>query len=152
MKIPEPLFKLINLAVGLMLRSPVHRLASKSLMLITFTGRKSGKVYTTPIRYLHVDDKVRCFTSKSTGWWKNLVSNRGVTLFLAGESITYQAEVTIDDKDVIKDALVKFLAIYPQDSVYHDIRVEPDGNLNPADLNNALENTVLMDLTPAPTA
>lgn len=35
--------KFINSAVALLLRSPLHSIASKSLMLLTFTGRKSGK-------------------------------------------------------------------------------------------------------------
>ena len=34
-----------------LLRSPLHKLASKNTLLITFTGRKSGKKYTTPVNY-----------------------------------------------------------------------------------------------------
>lgn len=34
------------------LRSPLHGLINKSIMLITYTGRKSGKVYTIPVNYV----------------------------------------------------------------------------------------------------
>ncbi|MDE0053611.1 MAG: hypothetical protein OXT64_05055, partial [Gammaproteobacteria bacterium] len=48
MRIPEPLFVVINAGMRLLLRSPLHALASRSLMLITFTGRVTGRTYTTP--------------------------------------------------------------------------------------------------------
>ena len=35
-----------------LLRSPLHRLMSTSTLLITYTGRKSGQVYTTPVNYV----------------------------------------------------------------------------------------------------
>ncbi len=43
-------------------RSPLHFLVSKSIMLITFTGRKTGNRYTTPISYLPEGDTVTVFT------------------------------------------------------------------------------------------
>ena len=39
--------RLGNLFVASMLRSPLHGLLSGSVMLITVTGRKSGRRYTT---------------------------------------------------------------------------------------------------------
>ena len=35
--------RVMNKFPALLLRSPLHRLISKSVLLITFTGRKSGK-------------------------------------------------------------------------------------------------------------
>ena len=40
---------LVTRAMKLVLRSPVHKMVSKTVLLITFTGRKSGKTYTTPV-------------------------------------------------------------------------------------------------------
>ena len=37
----------VNRAMKLVLRSPMHGLVSKTVLLITFTGCKSGKTYTT---------------------------------------------------------------------------------------------------------
>ena len=42
---------LINSLVTAILRSPWHGMRSNRLLLLTFTGRKSGKEFTTPIRY-----------------------------------------------------------------------------------------------------
>lgn len=33
------------------LRSPFHGMLSNGMMLITITGRKTGKTYTTPVGY-----------------------------------------------------------------------------------------------------
>ena len=63
MRIPEFFFALINPIVRFLLRSPIHGLWSGSLMLITFTGRKTRRFYTTPVRYLQRDGAVWAFTS-----------------------------------------------------------------------------------------
>jgi len=40
-----------NLFVIGLLRSPLHRLASGSLLLITYRGRRSGRRFTIPVIY-----------------------------------------------------------------------------------------------------
>jgi hypothetical protein len=44
-------------------------MASRSVMLITFTGKKSGKAYLTPINYARKGDQVTAFTGAK--WWRN---------------------------------------------------------------------------------
>lgn len=48
----ERFSQLMNCVPQLLLRSPLHGLMSNRYLLITFTGRKSGKRYTTPVAYL----------------------------------------------------------------------------------------------------
>ena len=43
------LYGLINPAVCSLLRSPLHGLMSKNTLLLEFTGRKSGRLLSTPI-------------------------------------------------------------------------------------------------------
>ena len=61
----------------LLLRSPLHFLMSRSLLLITYEGRKSGRRYTTPLRYTREGEVIRCFTSGTTQWWRNLGRRKG---------------------------------------------------------------------------
>ena len=42
---PEKLAKIVNPVVKALLRSPLHRLVSKHLMLLTFSGRRTGSTY-----------------------------------------------------------------------------------------------------------
>lgn len=60
----------VNSTVKFILRSPVHGMISKAFLLITFTGRKSGKTYTTPVSYSRRGDELSIFTHAR--WWKNL--------------------------------------------------------------------------------
>lgn len=39
----KPAFRVINPLMEALLRSPLHGLVSDSLLLVTFTGRKSGR-------------------------------------------------------------------------------------------------------------
>jgi len=141
-RIPELFFVIINPIVGLLLRSPVHGLWSESLMLITFTGRRTGRVYTTPVRYLESGDAVWVFTSLETKWWKNLRGGATVTLRIRGEDRPYRAEATADAPDNIRSALGEFLSHFPQDVPYYDIRLGPDGRVSQGDLEKAAQRTV----------
>ena len=47
---------LINPYVSAILRSPVHSLLSKQVLLLTYTGRKSGNPHTIPVGYIRDGD------------------------------------------------------------------------------------------------
>lgn len=141
MKIPEPLFVIVNPAVRTLLRSPFHWLASKSLMLITFRGRNTGKVFTTPVRYVRASGGIRAFTSRENQWWRNLDDKR-VSLTVGGKTEDYQATIENEDLQVIERQLVSYLTDFPADAVYHDIRVS-NGKLDADDLARALPNVVI---------
>jgi hypothetical protein len=49
--VPLWIFSVMNPFMKGLLRSPLHRLLSGTLMLLTYTGRKTGKQYTIPIDY-----------------------------------------------------------------------------------------------------
>ncbi len=57
-----------NPIMTLLLRSPLYRLAGPGMMLITYTGRKSGKVYTTPINYSEIDGELLTTSFKGRKW------------------------------------------------------------------------------------
>lgn len=72
MRIPETFFPLINFGMRLTLHSPLHFVVSRSILLLTFTERRSGQRYTIPVRYMQVGDVVRLFSSPHANWWRNL--------------------------------------------------------------------------------
>ena len=64
-RIPEALFPALNPLMRILLNSPLHRLMSGSVMIIYFTGRKTGKRRATPVRYLKESDAcVVCLTGR----------------------------------------------------------------------------------------
>ena len=75
-------FRILNPVMKTILNSPLHRLVSDKIMVITFTGIKSGKEYSTPVSYFMDDGTAYCFTHGK--WWKNLVAGANVKLKLKG--------------------------------------------------------------------
>jgi hypothetical protein len=65
---------LVNPIVRLILRSPVHRLLSGSIALITYRGRKSGKTYTLQAQYVQADGLIYILPGapEQKTWWRNL--------------------------------------------------------------------------------
>lgn len=148
MKIPEPLFKFINPVVRILLNSPIHFLLSKSLMLITFTGRNSGRRFTTPVRYVREDKIVRCFTSAGNQWWRNLRGGANVVLRIEGKNASYHATSVENNPTEVKKWLMFYLAKYPQDASYHDIRIDQDKSLSMEDLEAASKHTIVVEARP----
>ncbi len=65
-----------------LLRSPLHWPLSRYFMLLSWTGRKSGRSYTTPVSYVRDGD--RLFVTTGDRWWRNVVGGGPVMVRLAG--------------------------------------------------------------------
>lgn len=63
----------MNPLISLLLRSPLHFLASKGLMVVRWSGRKSGTRFAIPVGYQRDGDIVTVLISKPAekNWWKN---------------------------------------------------------------------------------
>src|SRR6184192_3137638 len=87
----------INPLIALLLRSPLHGVLSKSTILLTFKGRKSGKIYNLPVGYydLQGDSLVVIPLHR---WWKNLQDNAPVTVWLKGRKYIGVANATQGDE------------------------------------------------------
>lgn len=93
----------LNRVLKALLRSPFHGLLSKNLLLLTFTGRKSGKQYTTPLSRIDKGpDNVAFFTR--TGWWRNLEGGAPVTVRLSGRDRKGIAVPSNDPQAVLQEA------------------------------------------------
>lgn len=145
MKIPVAVIRALNPLVAALLRSPLHGALSGSVLLLTFTGRRSGRIYTTPVSYYREGDTVRCFTSRDTSWWRNLRGGATVTLRIRGEERSGRAEAVWDDPQRVGAALRGFLTQVPRDAGYHDVRLDASGRPDEADLERAAAHTVLVE-------
>lgn len=108
---PEWLFKnIINPTIKLVLKSPLHRLLSNGLALITFTGRKTGKQFSTPAAYHWLDDNTIMFMTRSP-WWKNFQNGETIQLRVKGKTYSATPEL-IHDHDTVWDYISQFLQRY----------------------------------------
>ncbi len=139
---PKWLFKyLVNPLMSTLLRSPLGSKLGQMLLLLSFRGRKSGQVYTTPVSYHRRAGELIVFTDSP--WWKNL---RGapVRLRLAGRRVRGWAEAT-DDPAALLEATLHFL---PQVGVKNARRlalsIPADHEPTPEELRQALQGHALI--------
>ena len=100
-KPPQLARVLINAGVRTILRSPWHGMLSPRLLLLTFTGHKSGKAFTTPIRYVQEGETLLLRVLVEYPWWKNLVGEATVRVLLRGKMRTGTAEVLPEEGGVV---------------------------------------------------
>ncbi len=105
------------------LRSPLHGMLSSGMMLLTITGRKTGKQYTTPVGYYEEGGYMWVITSRDRTWWKNLQNGAGVDLFLKRKSVKGFAEVELDEK-AVEVRMAEYLRHVPQAAKPMGVRME----------------------------
>jgi deazaflavin-dependent oxidoreductase (nitroreductase family) len=98
--LPEAAYRVVNPLFEALLRSPLHSLVSNRLLLITFTGRKSGQEFTTPVAYDREGDTLALTSTTDSDWWRNLRGGQPVSVHLRGERRRAIAELTEDSEEV----------------------------------------------------
>lgn len=145
MRVPEFMFVIVNPVMRFILNSPLHFIFSGSIMVIEWTGRKSGRRYATPVRYMRDGDTIRCSTEKKNLWWRNMRGGAEVTLRIAGQDAAYHANVVDDNFEFVQSYMRDFYAAFPQDAVYMNVRLNPDKTPRADDLARAASETVVIE-------
>jgi len=107
----------LNALVGVVLRSPARRLLS-GVDLVRYSGRRSGRVVTTPTQYARRGDDVVIAVARpeSKTWWRNFVEEGALELFLDGRWVPYRARAVRGDRepDVAAALLQTYLDCFPK--------------------------------------
>jgi len=142
--VPDAAYEVINPAMEALLRSPLHGLVSDSLMLITFTGRKSGDEYTTPVGYWVKDGTV--IVTTHSPWWRNLQGGQPVTLHLQGERRQGIATPR-SDPEIVAEYMQAFIDRKGVDATQRlGIRVNGDREPTREELVDGVEGTVVIEI------
>jgi len=128
------------------LRSPFHGILSDGMMLITITGRKTGKKYTTPVGYYRENGDLWVLTSRDRSWWKNLQGGAEVGLLLKRKPIAAFAIPELDAK-TIHARMCDYIKHIPQAAKSMDIRVE-NGNANAEDVERIAKDRLFVKIKP----
>jgi hypothetical protein len=118
---------------------------SKNTLLLTFTGRVSGKRYTTPVNYALVGDELLIFSRKDRTWWRNLRGGAPVVFQLQGQRLSGWG-VAFDEKAEVEGGLMTYLQAAPNFAKYFEVRLDEEGHPNREDIAQAAYPRVLVKL------
>jgi deazaflavin-dependent oxidoreductase (nitroreductase family) len=88
-----------NPIIKALLYSPLHGFVSGSILLLTFTGRKSGQQYTIPVSYMREEDTITVFTQRKRKWWRNFQGGAPVTVRVRGKNLPATADIVELDEE-----------------------------------------------------
>lgn len=147
----NPIFRTINFTLSVILRSPLHRLLSSNLMLITVIGRKSRQTITVPVAYQQHHREVRIVSERTDRWWRNLRGGAAVTVHLQGREVKGLASV-IEEVDKVLPRLTEHVRHSPTIARMLNVKRNDQGQFNLPDLHHAADRSVvvcvqLQDLT-----
>jgi len=144
LEILNRLTQLANPLVRWLLRSPLHSVVSKDIVLLVHFGRKTGRPYPTPVTYVE-DGNVLYICTSRAGWWKNLAAKPEVKVVLRGEERAGHATVVADDHGRIVAGIKNLLSHVPRDAPFYDIKMS-EGHPDPSDVDRAAAQVVLIEI------
>lgn len=131
-----------NSFMTFMLRSPLHGIMSGSTMLITVTGRKSGRSITTPVNYYQEGDMLWVISNRERTWWRNLKGGVPVKLHLRGREKSGFGEVLLDEAAVAPQ-IGEYVRHLPISARSLGVHIQ-DGQPDPADLRRLAKERVMI--------
>ncbi|HSL30504.1 MAG TPA: nitroreductase/quinone reductase family protein [Anaerolineales bacterium] len=114
--------------VTFFLRTPLHVFLGNT-MLITVTGRKSGKPYSTPVGFYRKGSDLWILTSRERTWWRNVRHGAPVSLLLHGRVMKAYAEAELDERTV-EERLCDYVRHVPMSARSLGIRMQQGAPLS----------------------
>src|SRR5689334_16989016 len=85
--------------VTFFLRTPLRVFLGNTL-LITVTGCKTGKQYSTPVGFYTDGEDLWVLTNRDRTWWRNVKGGAEVSLLLKGRTVRARAEAELETRAV----------------------------------------------------
>lgn len=148
MKVPEWAFRFVNPIVIALLSSPLRGLLGGSIVVMRYSGKKSGREYRVPVRFIRDGDDIIVSTSKDTAWWRNFLGGGDAKLLIDASESSYSGDAIVDNDQVIAPLLRDILSQHPGDAVYMDINMT-NGQPDDDSLLDALGRSVVVRFAPA---
>lgn len=104
--------------VASLLDSPLHRVLSGSTDLVRYTGRRSGRQFTTPTQYAWREDDLLILVGRpeTKTWWRNFREDRDLDVLVQGRwlPMTARAVIGADEPAAIGPLLEAYLRRFPK--------------------------------------
>lgn len=103
------LLRLVNPMLGLLLRTPLAGPARKQLMVLSFTGRKTGRSFTIPVSAHAIDGQLYALTGAP--WKQNFRGGAPARVVYDGETTPMRGEL-VSDRAVVADLFLRCAESY----------------------------------------
>ena len=139
-----------NFFIQTIVSSPLHPRLGSGFAVITVEGRKTGRLYSTPINVVNEGGLFTVFSLRGRHWWRNLRGGRLAQLRLSGKQYSVRGEV-IETRGEVLAGLRCHFERYPSRAKYFGVRLAADGQPARDDLERAAGERVIIRLLPAKT-
>lgn len=150
MRIRTLLYEALNVPMRLLLRSPLHGVASGNLCIFLYVGRRSGRRYETPLSYVREDGRILLLSSRDTRWWTSFTPGPGVPapveVLAAGKRLRGRARTIQHDRERLRGAVRRFLTALPRDAIVYGIGLDGDRRPKEAEIEDALDRLVMVEI------
>jgi len=126
-----------------LLKSPLHGMISRGMMLVTVTGCKSGRAISIPTNYLRDGDTLCVISWRERTWWKNLRGGANVRVLLANRSVEGRGQV-IEEERAVTQSLFDYYRKIPQYAKYVQIGLDTAGLPVSSDCERAAQKMVIV--------
>jgi hypothetical protein len=106
---PSALLRVVNPMLRFLLRTPLAGPARKQLMVLSFTGRKTGRSFSIPLSAHVIGGDLYALTG--AGWKQNFRDGAPVEVVYDGKTTAMRGEL-IRDRAVVSDLLLRCAESY----------------------------------------
>jgi hypothetical protein len=130
--LPVRILRRLKPVIVAILGSPLHGLMSRDILLLTWTGRRTGARHTLPLSYVRLGSRLYlCTRPEGSKWWLNLRGGTDVDLVLEGRPVRATATVLDRESEEALDGLRAFVTRNPGtgEMLYHVARGPREADL-----------------------
>jgi hypothetical protein len=106
---PDAFLRVVNPIMKLLLRTPFAGAARNQLMVVNFTGRKSGRAYSIPLSAHLIDGNL--YAMAAATWKNNFRDGAPAQVLHNGKTTTMRGEL-ITDKALVADLYARCVESY----------------------------------------
>ena len=144
----DRLFTRLNPLVAWVLRSPLHPLLDRGLLMLRVTGRRTGRQYWIPVGYQHDGRTITVLVSKAPRkrWWRNYRDPGPVDVLLRGRTLHGRAHVVPTESSTFQEAVERTLRRVPGLGRQFGIRYARRAGLTPEQCRTVAANAVVVSI------
>jgi hypothetical protein len=131
--------------VEFFLRTPLHVFMGDT-MLITVTGSKTGRKYSTPVGFYRENGCLWVISSRDRTWWRNVRGGAKVTLLLKGKQVHAFACVE-EEESAVEMRLVDYIQHIPMAAKPMGIRID-NQSPNREDVRRVAKDKLFVKIQP----